>query len=203
MIEKMKTRRLSLRCGIILAATASVATATTVLVPKIQEARERARNTPHVSVFGQGSGQHFRLWITASGKPNYKVETQVNDVLTRLVPDLVKDEEKKQGSAHFTTLVISASALSHEGLAPLADCTQGLAALVLEDVQLSARSVKYISGVKSLIHLNLCNTGIPDSSLKDLRGLTALESLDLRDNNLSAVAIQKLQQALPDCQILS
>ena len=52
-----------------------------------------------------------------------------------------------------------------------------------------------------LIEVNLEHTGVTDAGLVHLEGLAQLQSLYLRNTNVTDPGIEKLRQALPNCKI--
>ncbi|NLE37776.1 MAG: hypothetical protein GX621_07105 [Pirellulaceae bacterium] len=52
-----------------------------------------------------------------------------------------------------------------------------------------------------LSRLCLRGTRITDAGLEHLKGLTRLETLDLRDTPVTDEGVRRLQHALPDCRI--
>ena len=77
---------------------------------------------------------------------------------------------------------------------------QGLRSLqwvVVMDTQVS--DLTPLQGLSSLQDLDVRHTQVSD--LTRLRGLTSLQNLDLRDTQVSGAEVDKLRQALPNCQI--
>lgn len=58
-----------------------------------------------------------------------------------------------------------------------------------------------LKGLKQLKALNLSGNQITDGALKTLSTLKTLEALKLANTKMSAEAVAKLQQSLPDCKI--
>jgi Leucine-rich repeat (LRR) protein len=60
---------------------------------------------------------------------------------------------------------------------------------------------KNLAELKQLKRLSLAGSKIGDAGIKHLEGLTNLEALDLRQTNVTAAGIERLQKALPTCRI--
>ena len=52
-----------------------------------------------------------------------------------------------------------------------------------------------------LVNSTAMGIQVTDSGLGHLKGLSSLEFLDLRDTQVTPEGVQKLQEALPECQI--
>ena len=77
----------------------------------------------------------------------------------------------------------------------------------LEILDLSGRQItdaglEHLKALTSLGTLNISNTGVTDAGLEHLKGLTRLESLWLGGSQVTEEGVQKLQQALPNCEIV-
>jgi hypothetical protein len=185
--------------GIVLAMVAVLAA---LLVPRIREAREQARQRVHVTLFGQGSGGRMSYCLQASGLNIAAVpESNFGAVLESAVSSISAHAEG-EFRPRFVTLAIEADALPLGALAPLEGCTRGLDMLSLDEVRLPADGLSHVKKMTSLKFMSLRNTGVSASSLEELSGLKALESLDVRGNGLSSESIRELQRLLPSCLIL-
>ena len=60
-----------------------------------------------------------------------------------------------------------------------------------------------LAGLDGLCWLGLNDTQIGDDSLRHLTGLSDLDHLDLRGTAVTAEGIARLQQALPGCRIVT
>ena len=54
----------------------------------------------------------------------------------------------------------------------------------------------------NLRYLSLTRTKVDDTGLEHLKSLTKLQTLDLSGTKVTAQGIKKIQQALPNCQIV-
>ena len=59
-----------------------------------------------------------------------------------------------------------------------------------------------LKGLSKLNSLYLDSAQVTDVGLEHLKGLTKLEHLDLRSPRVTDEGVKKLQQALPNCEIL-
>ncbi len=62
--------------------------------------------------------------------------------------------------------------------------------------------LEHLKGLTNLQRLYLNNTRVTDAGLEHLKGLTDLQRLDLMNTNVTDEGIKKLQQALPNCEII-
>ena len=60
----------------------------------------------------------------------------------------------------------------------------------------------HLKGLTSLKSLNLIYTQITDAGLVHLAGLTSLQGLFLEETQVTDAGVARLQEALPNCEIL-
>ena len=58
-----------------------------------------------------------------------------------------------------------------------------------------------LKGLTALQSLDLSETRVTDAGLEHLKGLTALQSLDLSGTRVTSTGVRELQKALPHCSI--
>lgn len=90
--------------------------------------------------------------------------------------------------------------VTDEGLPHLA----GLASLTrlhLERTKVSDAGLANLKDLQNLAYLNLYQTGISDAGLAHLEGLKGLKNLYLWQTKVTKAGVEKLQKALPDCNI--
>lgn len=110
----------------------------------------------------------------------------------------ISDLSPLVGLAKLRELDISDNAVS--SLSPLMGLT------TLEVLDASGNEISgtaALSGLTSLRELDLSSTGIGDSALSSLTGLSALRTLNLEENaSLTLSGVESLRAALPDCEVL-
>ncbi|MBC8875975.1 MAG: hypothetical protein H8E44_41655 [Planctomycetes bacterium] len=62
--------------------------------------------------------------------------------------------------------------------------------------------MEHLSGLSNLEELHLSHTQITNDELKHPEGLTGLEALDLQHTQVTEEGVKKLQEALPNCEII-
>lgn len=104
-----------------------------LLVPKIQAAREEARNRPHVSLWGHGSSNHFTYHLAVSGVPTIEVEQKSAAALRGLETSIRSYAEagEQHGVRIYTSLYIHAPPELRDQLAALAETIPGLDGVVI------------------------------------------------------------------------
>ena len=60
----------------------------------------------------------------------------------------------------------------------------------------------HLKGLTSLESLNLIYTQITDAGLVHLAGLTSLQTLELDQTQVTVAGVARLQETLPNCEIL-
>jgi eukaryotic-like serine/threonine-protein kinase len=81
-------------------------------------------------------------------------------------------------------------------------CCKGLTRLGLADQpKLTDAGLEQFKDCKRLVYLALSNTGVTDDGLKVLTGMDRLTDLRINNTKVSAAALAKLRQALPNCKI--
>ena len=105
------------------------------------------------------------------------------------------------GLTQLRDLLLDHSSISDAGLRHLERLTQ------LEDLDLSCtevtdRGLEHIKGLDQLELLDLSNTLVTDAGLEALKGMNRLQHLHLHQTKVTAEGVKKLQQALPECEIV-
>src|SRR5258706_10621427 len=98
------------------------------LVPRIQAAREEARNRPYVTLFGHGSANHMTYHLHAGGKPSLELAQEIRSTLHNFVQRLRARKEADMLPVGFrihTCLYLHAPTYFNNSLAPLADMAVG------------------------------------------------------------------------------
>jgi hypothetical protein len=88
------------------------------------------------------------------------------------------------------------------GLRNLA-CLENLETLFLPVTSIGDTGLKELTPLKQLRRLSLASTRVTDAGLKELVSLENLQYLDLSGTAVTDAAVQKLQRALPKCEINS
>lgn len=100
----------------------------------------------------------------------------------------------------LTSLSLVGCRVSDDGLRHLAGL-RGLRSLALRGALLSGSGLRHLQPLTGLNSLDLAKTSIDDEQVSELANLSALVSLDLRGTRVTVGGVQKLQRALPRCQI--
>ncbi|TKJ36552.1 hypothetical protein CEE36_11530, partial [candidate division TA06 bacterium B3_TA06] len=61
--------------------------------------------------------------------------------------------------------------------------------------------LKYLAGLSGLEQLGVAGTEVSDSDLALLASLTNLKYLDIRSTKITDAGVERLQKALPGCDI--
>jgi CMP-2-keto-3-deoxyoctulosonic acid synthetase len=77
-----------------------------------------------------------------------------------------------------------------------------LRALDLEGTKISDAGIQTVKGLPQLEALSLDRATVSDAGLEHLKELTQLRCLFLRGTKVTDEGVKKLQQALPNCQII-
>ncbi len=101
---------------------------------------------------------------------------------------------------HLVSLHLGGTDVTDEGLVNLAGLTS-LNRLHLEKTNVSDAGLAHLAGLENLSYLNLYQTGVTDEGLAHLEGLKSLKNLYLWQSKVTPEGAEKLQQALPDCDI--
>lgn len=102
---------------------------------------------------------------------------------------------------HLEVLKLSDTQITDAGLENLKGLTQ-LKDLDLTDTGITDAGLENLKGLAGLQRLCLYQTtNITDAGLKHLQGLIQLKNLDLISTDVTQEGVNKLQQALPGCQI--
>jgi hypothetical protein len=79
---------------------------------------------------------------------------------------------------------------------------RGISLIVLEGPAVCDASLEQLSMLTHVTRLNILRApNVTDAGLEHLKGLTSLESLILQDTQVTPEGVERLQHALPDCQI--
>lgn len=90
--------------------------------------------------------------------------------------------------------------ITDAGLAHLAGLVK-LSILWLSDTRITGAGLKHLAGLKGLEQLGLAGTDISDSELSLLASLTNLKYLNIKSTQVTEAGVERLQQALPGCDI--
>jgi hypothetical protein len=118
---------------------------------------------------------------------------------TEVTDEGMKDLAKMQA---LQELDVSWTKVTDAALKDLADLP-ALQKLDLRENKVTDAGLKDLAGLKTLQTLNLSSTGVTDAGLKDLAGLPTLQNLALWKTGVTRAGIKRLQEALPDCKIVS
>jgi hypothetical protein len=110
--------------------------------------------------------------------------------------------EHLAGLTNLEDLYLEHAKVSDAGLAHLSRLTR-LGRLDLFDTEVSDVGLAYLKGMTNLELLHLGKTHVSDAGLTHLNGLTRLLELNLRDTRVTFDGVKQLQQALPNCTILT
>ena len=103
----------------------------------------------------------------------------------------------------LTRLWVSHAEIFDSDLAQNIHRLANLTGLGLDATHITDDGLTYLQGLKNLQHLDLSSCEITDSGLVHLQNLTAVDLLDLSHTNIAQTAINRLQEALPNCRILT
>jgi hypothetical protein len=154
----------------------------------VRDARERARRTPHVFVFGTGGPQYTITWISGSGEPPFEEDRLVGEAVNRFVDDdLPRQIEfvrwaKSKGLPHSWSvqLCIGAPRLSATALGRL-------------------HAIPRTDGIH--LGIQIGTSGITDDGLLGLKSLASVDSLVLCGTRIPSSAAAALRNALPNCTV--
>ncbi|MGH7136754.1 MAG: hypothetical protein ACREHD_13510, partial [Pirellulales bacterium] len=100
----------------------------------------------------------------------------------------------------LTSASLAGAKISNDGLRHLSGLGS-LRTLVLRGTPISASGVQHLTSLSGLTSLDLVDTSVGDEDIGHLTKLSALVALDLRATRVTVDAVQRLQRALPRCQI--
>jgi hypothetical protein len=121
--------------------------------------------------------------------PQARFKAITDDVLAQL-----------KGMNVFLTLDLKGSVITDAGLAHLVGLTD-LEELDLDSLKVTDAGLAHLKGMTNLRTLYLGHTQVTDKGLAHLAGLKNLEFLDLNKTSVTGEAIEKLKEALPDCEV--
>jgi hypothetical protein len=79
---------------------------------------------------------------------------------------------------------------------------KNLNTLALSGTDITDAGLEHFEGLASLEHLYLGYSQVTDAGLEHLEGLTRLDVLYLEQTQVTPEGVKKLQEALPDCEIV-
>jgi len=106
-----------------------------------------------------------------------------------------------QDLASLQMLQLNGPQVTDVGLIPLARLTN-LTFLDLNNTQITDDGLAHLKTLTNLRDLSLNGTQVTDPGLLHLKGLTSLRRLELQNTQVTPAGVRKLQQALPNCEIL-
>jgi hypothetical protein len=106
-----------------------------------------------------------------------------------------------QRIGQLEVLILDDTHITDEGLKYLSNLTR-LNGLYLDNTQISDGGLAYLTRMNKLEVLSASGTQITDDGLAHLKGLTKLELVRLIGTKLTEEGTGKLQQALPNCEII-
>ena len=74
--------------------------------------------------------------------------------------------------------------------------------VVLDDTEATDACLEHLKGMTNIDILQLNGTKVTDACLEHLEGLTNLGFLRLKNTNVTPEGVKKLQEALPNCDIM-
>ncbi len=92
--------------------------------------------------------------------------------------------------------------LTDDALAEIVARHPEITVLDVQETGLTDACAEDLSQLKDLLQLFLQQTGITDSGLEKLAALKSLTTLTLKQTKVTSAGVARLQQALPNCQIL-
>jgi Leucine rich repeat len=120
----------------------------------------------------------------------------------RLNHPKLKDAALKHlaGLTQLRILDLESTSVTDAGLEHLAGLTQ-LRSLDLGSTRVKGEGLKYLAGLIYLDELVLNNTDVTDAGLEYLAGLKQLQELKLHGTEVTDAGVQRLQRALPECDM--
>ena len=106
-----------------------------------------------------------------------------------------------KGCAMLEALVLDNTQVTGPGLGHLTGLPK-LDHLSLKACPITDEGIATITGLAALERLDLSQTPITDASLGHLKSLSKLAKLELNGTSVTPAAVEDLQRALPDCQIV-
>ncbi len=143
------------------------------------------------------------MQITFPGGRVWKVENVHGFQLELSSPAITGEQLKLFGIVRAPAyLDLDGIALTDEGLANVGGFVD-LRKLRISNTQVSNPGLKHLAGLASLQRLDLSGLqSVADDGVKHLQGLTTMKWLDLSGTAVTDEGINKLQQALPECEIV-
>ncbi len=126
---------------------------------------------------------------------------QLQNVLLGDIPVTDAGLAHLKGLTQLLMLSLNSTQITDGGLEHLKGMTR-LVFLSLVNTHITDAGLKHLQALPQLQALCLNNTQITDAGLVYLRGLQQLKSLNLTGTSVADAGVKKLQQALPNCQIV-
>ena len=134
-------------------------------------------------------------WAAEPNAEQSKAVVEIQQLGGRVTMD-----EKSPGKP-VIAVELGMSRVTDAGLENLRGLTE-LRWLHLSDAAITDAGLEHLSGLTRLETLNLENTKVTDTGLEQLKGLTQLQRVDLTGTKVSDEGVKKLQEALPNCEIV-
>jgi hypothetical protein len=145
-------------------------------------------------------GEDFFSEVVVFGSPRSFIAPGPidNDFMKHVDDDFAKHVGELTG---LRVVLLDEAPITDNGLAHLKRLTN-IRTLWLDRTQISDNGLAHLARMTELQRLQLDRTQITDAGLQHLTGLTELKWLDLRFTHVTDEGIKKLQQALPNCEII-
>ena len=109
--------------------------------------------------------------------------------------------EHLEGLTQLTGLDLCDTEITDTGLEHIGGLTS-LTELYLVDTKITDTGLGHLGGLTNLAMLELNDTQVTDAGLEYLKGLVSLGYLDLSGTQATPEGVKKLQEALPECEIV-
>ena len=136
-------------------------------------------------------GDHFFSDVIGVGLSSWLPELQVSDT----------ELEHLAGLTKLSNLDLSRARITDVGLQRLKGLPR-LGLLNISSTQVTDDGLEHLRGLTNLWMLSLGYTQVTDKGGEHLKGLTSLNHLDLRGTQVTEQGINRLQKALPNCEII-
>jgi hypothetical protein len=180
---------------------------------KIQQARRQKEAVEEIKKLGGGVFYDYQVRVSgvemAKLKPKWLRSLLGDDFFTNVVivwlatNQQVTDAglEQLKGLTTLTSLSLDGTKVTDAGLEQLKGLTT-LTSLSLDGTMVTDAGLEHLKGLTQLQDLSLDSTKVTDAGLEHLKGLTQLQTLSLFNTQVTDKGVKKLQQVLPNCQIL-